>query len=65
MRTKKYLLNINSRKIHLSASTDGRCKISNMREEYKIYFDSLTDAMEYPNSNAKLATTCTFCLKNN
>jgi len=65
MNTKKYLLNINSRKIHLAASTDGRCKISNMREEYKVYFDVLSDAIEYPNSNARLATKCAFCLKNN
>ena len=43
---KKYLMNINSKKIHLSASTDGRCKIKEMREEYKVYFDTLQDAID-------------------
>lgn len=65
MRKKKYLLNTNSKKIHLTASTDGRCKIKEMREEYKVYFDTLPEALEYPNEKNRLAKKCSFCLKNN
>ena len=65
MEKKKYLLNTNSKKIHLTASTDGRCKIKEMREEYKVYFDTLLEALEYPNSKNTLAKKCSFCLKNN
>ena len=65
MEMKKYLMNINSKKIHLSASTDGRCKIKEMREEYKVYFDTLQDAIDYPNKKNTLAKKCMFCLKNN
>ena len=65
MKTKKYLLNVNSKKIHLSESTDGRCKIAEMREEYKVYFDSLEEAVVYPNHKNALAKKCAFCLKNN
>ena len=64
MQTKKYLLNINSKRIHLSDSSDGRCKISEMREEYKVYFDTLQEAMNYPNKKNTLAKKCIFCLKN-
>ena len=63
MGTKKYLLNVNSKKIHLSASSDGRCKIAEMREEYKVYFDSLQEAIDYPTNKNALAKKCTFCFK--
>lgn len=59
---KPYLVNINSKKIHLSNSNDGRCKIKQMREEYKVYFDALDDALHYPNENRPLAKPCAFCL---
>lgn len=64
MEIKKYLLNTNSKKIHLSESQDGRCKIKEMREEYKIYFDALQEAMEYPSKKNSLAKKCAICLKN-
>lgn len=59
---KEYLLNTNSKKIHLSKSTDGRCGITKMREEYKVYFDSLEDAISYPNPDKPLAKPCAFCI---
>ena len=65
MGIKKYLVNTNSKKIHLSNSTDGRCKIKEMRDEYKNYFDTLEEALAYPSSEKPLAKKCSFCLKNN
>ena len=60
---KDYLLNTNSKKIHLSQSKDGRCKIKEMREEYKIYFDTLEKAIAYPHPSNPLGKKCSFCLK--
>ena len=61
---KKYLLNTNSKKIHLTESKDGRCKINEMREEYKVYFDSLQEALSYPTAEKPLGRKCSICLKN-
>ena len=47
---KRFLLNVNSKKIHDLERIDGRCKIKSMREDYMVYFDSL-------------AKPCTFCVK--
>ena len=63
MKKGKYLLNTNSKKIHLSNSTDGRCKISEMREEYKVYFDDLDSALSYPCKEKPLAKLCSICEK--
>lgn len=60
---KKYLLNINSKKFHLSSSSDGRCKIKEMREENKLYFNTQQEVMEYPSNKNALAKKCMFCLK--
>ena len=60
---RKYLLNTNSKKIHLSDSTDGRCRIKQMREEYKVYFASLEEALTYPSKEMPLAKKCSFCIK--
>ena len=65
METKKYLVNTNSKKIHLVNSTDGRCKIKEMREEYKNYFSTLEEALSFPSSDKPLAKKCSFCLKDN
>ena len=61
--SKKILLNTNSKKIHMANSQDGRCKIQSMREEYKIYFDTLDEALEYPSAKKPLAKKCSFCLE--
>ena len=59
---KAYLLNTNSKKVHLSNSKDGRCKISIMRDEYKVYFETLEEALAYPCSENPLGKMCSFCL---
>lgn len=60
---KRYLLNTNSKKVHDNKSSDGRCQIKSMREEYKVYFDTLEEALEYPNKDNPLANKCSFCIK--
>ena len=60
-----YLLNTNSKTIHYASSRDGRCKISTMREEYKLIFKTLQQAKEYPSKESHLAKKCcSFCLPN-
>lgn len=62
---KKYLLNTNSKCIHLANSKDGRCKIGVMRDEYKMFFDSLEEAEAYPSVEKPLARgCCSFCIPN-
>ena len=60
---KRYLLNTNSKKIHDLENSDGRCKISCMREEFKQFFDTLEEAMSFPSSEHPLAQKCSFCFK--
>jgi len=60
---KKYLLNTNSKRIHLANSKDGRCRINLMREEHKVYFETLQEAKNYPTKDTPLAKgCCCFCL---
>lgn len=60
---KEFLLNINSKKIHMSSSKDGRCRLQGMREEYKVYFGTLEEALTYPSAEKPLAKKCSFCMK--
>ena len=48
---KRFLLNVNSKKIHDLERIDGRCKIKSMREDYMVYFDSLEEALGYTLQN--------------
>lgn len=61
---KRYILNTNSKRIHDLKYADGRCKIDDMNESYKISFDSLDDALNYPDKDNPLARQCTICIKN-
>lgn len=60
---KPYLLNTNSKRIHLSNSSDGRCRISLMRDENKVYFDKLEEALTYPSAEKPRGEPSAFCLK--
>ena len=60
----EYIVNTNSKKIHLARSSDRRCKIHYMRDEYKVYFSSLEEALCYPSKEKPLARKCVFCLGN-
>ena len=62
LNTKPFLLNTNSKRIHLANSNDGRCKIKDMRREYIIYFDTQNEASAYPSAEKPLAKECAFCI---
>lgn len=57
-----YLLNINSRTIHDASSTNGRCKIDNIREENKKIFSSYWEARFFLPDGKKVTAPCSFCL---
>ena len=61
---KKYLLNMNSKRIHDISKADGRCKIKTMKPECVIYLDTLDEAENYPDPSRPLAKTCRFCISN-
>ena len=61
---KRYLLNTNSKKIHDLKFSDGRCKISGMKEECKVYFETLEAAEKYPSASNPLGKRCSICEKN-
>ena len=45
MKEKRFLLNTNSKKIHDLKYYDGNCKISDIKESFIIYFDTLEEAI--------------------
>ena len=59
---KRYVLNTNSKKIHDTLNADGRCKLSSMKPECKTTFDTLEEALAWPNSEHPLARKCRFCI---
>ena len=58
----RYVLNTNSKKIHDTSKKDKRCKLNLMKPECVKYFDSIEDAMKFPNSSTPLAKPCRFCI---
>lgn len=57
-----YVVNINSRTIHNSKSTDGRCKLNLIRDEHKLRFENLEDLQKYTDKEIKPFKRCTFCM---
>lgn len=59
--SKRYLLNTNSKRIHDLNNQKANCRISQMREEYKMYFDTLDEALEHPSKENPLGRKCSWC----
>ena len=56
-----YIGNRHTKKLHVQEYADGRCKLDSMREEYRIDFDSLEDAMTYPKGKPPIFHECGIC----
>ena len=56
-----YFINLNTKKIHFSKSTDKRCQVRGMGAERIIYFSSLEAAKNYPDPERHLAELCVIC----
>ena len=61
----RYLLNTNSKKIHDMNMISTRCRVNIMREEYKKYFATLEEALNFPTKEHPLAKPCVFCIVEN
>lgn len=60
----KFIGNISTRKLHILQYADGRCKINAMRKENKKEFNSLEEAMSYPDKENPIFTKCGICFTN-
>lgn len=63
MNGSRYLLNLNSRTIHDTNCTDGRCKLKNIRPENKKFFETFEEAWNFPDQNNHINKKCSFCIK--
>lgn len=59
----KYIGNIGKNKLHIVEFVDGRCHIDQIRPEQKIAFDSLEEAMSYPDGKGPIFHECGVCFK--
>ena len=59
----KYLLNVSARTVHDAHSTDGRCRITQMQDGNKMFFDFYDEALNYLPKGKKNTAPCSFCLK--
>ena len=53
--------NRSSKRLHIQELADGRCKMNLMREEYRIDFDNLDQALSYPEGKPPIFHRCAFC----
>ena len=59
----KFIGNIKNKTLHILAYTDGRCHINQIREEQKIEFETLEEAMKYPNEESPIFHECGVCFR--
>lgn len=60
---KRYLLNTNTREVHDTNNYDPSCYIFHMKEEHKVWFDSLSEALAFPYDDCvKRNDGCKRCL---
>ena len=57
----KFVGNIGTKALHIIEYTDGRCKIDKIRAERKIEFDTLEEAMRYPEGESPIFHECGVC----
>lgn len=59
---KRYVLNIKTLKIHDTQNATKRCKLSMMKKENQQFYDTLEDALAYPNAESPKSSKCAFCI---
>lgn len=60
---KKYLLNINTGEVHDTDNYHTDCMIYSMKDEHKQFFDTLAEALSYPENDGKKHNDgCAYCL---
>lgn len=57
----KFIGNIGTKTLHAVGYTDGRCRIDQIRAERRIEFQTLEDALNYPNRENPIFHKCGIC----
>lgn len=57
----KFVGNIGTKTLHAIGFTDGRCRIDQIRTERKIEFDTLEEALRYPEGESPIFHECGVC----
>lgn len=60
---KPFLGNIGTKKIHYVPCADGRCKLSDIKEENKVFFATLQEGLDYPSPERRILAPCGICIK--
>lgn len=61
----RFLVNVNSKVIHDTWNKTPRCKLDIMQQKNALFYDTLQEALEYPNKITPRTVKCKFCHKNN
>ena len=57
----KFVGNTGTKALHVVAYADGRCRIDKIRAERKVEFDTLEEAMRYPEGESPIFHECGVC----
>lgn len=58
---KRYLVNITSKNIHDTENIQKECQIGRIKESNALFYDTLQEALEYPNKDNPKTSKCKFC----
>lgn len=59
----RYLVYIRTKTIHDTLNCVPRCKLNMMQQENALFYNTLQEALEYPNKITPRTKKCKFCLK--
>lgn len=57
----KFVGNTGTKKLHVLAYIDGRCHINQIRTEQRVEFDTLEEAVKYPEGESPIFHECGVC----
>ena len=57
----KFVGNIGTKALHIIEYADGRCRIDKIRAERKVEFETLEEAMKYPEGESPIFHECGVC----
>lgn len=60
----KYIGNIKTKRLHIPEFSDGRCHLADIRLEQKVEFNSLEEALNYPDKDHAIFFKCGVCFPN-
>lgn len=58
---KRYLVNISTKNLHDTKNIKKGCQFSRMKESNALFYDTLEEALEYPNRDNPKTSKCKYC----